>query len=356
VILSVSATASLSYGVDMTRTPAFTDMKSPRQIVMVGFNNHQILDIVGPMEMFTGASQTGDDTTRYEATIVAHKMGPLSSTGHMRLMADRTFESYTEADLRQIDTLLIAGGVGISTAMREGDVMKFIKRAAPHARRIGSICTGAFALARLGMLDGRRATTHWEAVDHMKTRYPNIDVEEDALYVQDDHIWTSAGVTAGIDMALAMIEEDYGHEVTLAVARRHVVYMIRPGGQSQFSARLIGQSKPPGRLGNLVEWVGENPNADLSVPALAERAAMSERSFARHFSAEVGMTPARFVERTRLDYARQYLEQEAKSLDEIFMAAGFASAEQMRRSFQRCLNITPQAYRSRFRAAKGETA
>lgn len=340
----------------MTLSSAFDDPSAPRQIVMVGFDNHQILDIVGPMEMFSGASQTGDRVARYTTTLAASKIGPLTSTGQMRLMADRTFDSYTEADLRKIDTLLIAGGVGISNAMREGDVMAFIKRAAPHARRIGSICTGAFALARLGMLDGRRATTHWEEVGRMKERYPEIDVEEDALYVRDEHIWTSAGVTAGIDMALAMIEEDYGHEVTLAVARRHVVYMIRPGGQSQFSARLIGQSKPPGRLGTLVEWLGENPSADLSVPALAERAAMSERSFARHFSAEVGMTPARFVERTRLDYARQYLEQESKSLDEIFLAAGFASAEQMRRSFQRCLNITPQAYRSRFRTLKGASA
>ncbi|MBV1933678.1 MAG: GlxA family transcriptional regulator [Parvibaculaceae bacterium] len=340
----------------MTLSSAFDDPSAPRQIVMVGFDNHQILDIVGPMEMFSGASQTGDGVARYATTLAASKTGPLTSTGQMRLMADRTFDSFTEADLRKIDTLLIAGGVGISNAMREGDVMAFIKRAAPHARRIGSICTGAFALARLGMLDGRRATTHWEEVGRMKDRYPEIDVEEDALYVRDEHIWTSAGVTAGIDMALAMIEDDYGHDVTLAVARRHVVYMIRPGGQSQFSARLIGQSKPPGRLGTLVEWLGENPSADLSVPALAERAAMSERSFARHFSAEVGMTPARFVERTRLDYARQYLEQESKSLDEVFVAAGFASAEQMRRSFQRCLNITPQAYRSRFRTLKGASA
>lgn len=340
----------------MTLSSAFDGPSAPRQIVMVGFNNHQILDIVGPMEMFSGASQTGDGVERYATTLVATQTGPLTSTGQMRLMADRTFDSYTEADLRKIDTLLIAGGAGISNAMREGDVMTFIKRAAPHARRIGSICTGAFALARLGMLDGRRATTHWEEVARMKERYPEIDVEEDALYVRDEHIWTSAGVTAGIDMALAMIEEDYGHDVTLAVARRHVVYMIRPGGQSQFSARLIGQSKPPGRLGTLVEWLGDNPSADLSVPALAERAAMSERSFARHFSAEVGMTPARFVERTRLDYARQYLEQESKSLDEVFLAAGFASAEQMRRSFQRCLNITPQAYRSRFKTLKGASA
>lgn len=340
----------------MVHSSAFDVPTTSRQIVMVGFNNHQILDIVGPMEMFSGASQTGDGMERYTTTLVANKMGTLSSTGHMRLMTDRTFDSYTDADLAQIDTLLIAGGVGISDAMREGEIMQFIKRAAPHTRRIGSICTGAFALARLGMLDGRRATTHWEAVGRMKERYPQIDVEEDALYVRDDHIWTSAGVTAGIDMALAMIEEDYGHEVTLAVARRHVVYMIRPGGQSQFSARLIGQSKPPGRLGPLVDWVGENPQEDLSIPALAERAAMSERSFARHFSSEVGMTPARFVERTRLDYARQYLEQETKSLDEVFVEAGFASAEQMRRSFQRCLNITPQAYRSRFKTLKGASA
>lgn len=340
----------------MTLRSVFDGPSAPRQIAMIGFNNHQILDIVGPMEMFSGASQIGDGTDRYTTTLVAHQMGPLSSTGQMRLMADRTFDSYTEADLKKIDTLLIAGGVGIRNAMREGHVMTFIKRAAPYARRIGSICTGAFALARLGMLDGRRATTHWEEVARLKERYPKIEVEEDALYVRDEHIWTSAGVTAGIDMALAMIEEDYGHDVTLAVARRHVVYMIRPGGQSQFSARLIGQSKPPGRLGTLVEWLGDNPNSDLTVPALAERAAMSERSFARHFLAEVGMTPARFVERTRLDYARQYLEQETTSLDEVFVAAGFASAEQMRRSFQRCLNITPQAYRSRFRTLKGASA
>ena len=319
----------------------------PRLTVMVAFPRAQVLDITGPMQMFAGANGAAG-ARRYELVLTAEDKAPLKTNGGLKLMPDRSFSDFTAADFKRIDTLLICGGDGTAAAMENPALLSFCRKAAKQARRVASICTGAFVLAALGLLDGKRATTHWESLSKMQTLYPEIEVDEDAIYVRDGKFWTSAGVTTGIDMALAMIGEDMGHETALAVARRHVVYMIRPGGQSQFSAQLKAQSVAPGRLSDLMQWIIEHPSADLTIPALAERAHMSERTFARAFQAETGMTPARFVMQARLEYARQRLEQAQDPVEEVARASGFSNTEHMRRTFQRMLNVSPQAYRERF--------
>ncbi|MGK2740766.1 GlxA family transcriptional regulator [Tepidicaulis sp. LMO-SS28] len=323
--------------------------KTPRLIVMVGFDNAQILDITGPMQMFAAANDLFPEAPPYEVVLVAEKKTPLRTNGGLKLVPDRRFADFTPAEIKRIDTLLVAGGEGTREAMENTALLAFCAKAAKTARRAASICSGAFILAELGLLDGKRATTHWESLGRFEKRYPAIDVDKDAIYVRDGKTWTSAGVTTGIDMALAMIEEDCGHETALAIARRHVVYMIRPGGQSQFSAQLMAQSVPQGRLAALMQWIIDHPGEDLSVTALAARANMSERTFARSFTAETGVTPARFVMQVRLEHARQRLEQAKETVEQIAHQSGFSNPEHMRRAFQRFLNVSPQAYRERFR-------
>jgi transcriptional regulator GlxA family with amidase domain len=219
---------------------------------------------------------------------------------------------------------------------------------ATRVRRLASVCSGSFILAEAGLLDGRRATTHWLGVDLMRERYPRIAVEPDAIFVRDGHIFTSAGVTAGIDLALAMVEEDLGHALALAVARRLVVFLKRPGGQSQFSSHLAAQAKPVGVLKDLPAWILEHLGSDLAVERLAERAGMSPRNFARVFTREMGTTPAKFVERARVDAARRGMEDGGLSLEDIAGRAGFSSAEHMRRTFRRHVRVVPHDYRKRF--------
>jgi transcriptional regulator GlxA family with amidase domain len=228
-----------------------------------------------------------------------------------------------------------------------------VRTAAKCAARVTSVCTGSFLLAKAGLLDGRRATTHWAACARLRTLHPAIAVEENAIFVRDGNVWTSAGVTAGMDLALALIAEDLGRDAALKVARRLVLFMMRPGGQSQFSAVLDTQGNDKGRLAEVVAWMRDHPRADLSVPRLAARAKMSERTFARAFRAETGETPARFVDRMRVEAARVLLSQGTQAVEQAAVGAGFGSAERMRRAFHRHLGVSPSDFQARFGARFG---
>jgi transcriptional regulator GlxA family with amidase domain len=248
-----------------------------------------------------------------------------------------------------MDTLMVAGGLGTREAVRDERLVDAIRRRASHARRVASVCTGAFLLAEAGLLDGRRAVTHWGQCEQLARVHPRVRVEADPIFVRDGHVWTSAGVTAGLDLALALVEDDHGRGVALSVARAMVFYLKRPGGQSQFSAQLDAQIATREPLRDAQSFVHEHPEADLSVPALARRCAMSPRHFARAFAREVGTTPARYVERARVEAARRRLEESTRGLDEVAAECGFGSGEIMRRAFLRVLKVGPADYRSRFK-------
>jgi transcriptional regulator GlxA family with amidase domain len=230
-------------------------------------------------------------------------------------------------------------------------LIAWLREAAGRARRVTSVCTGAFLLARAGLLDGRRATTHWAGCEELASRYPRVQVESDPIFVRDGDVWTSAGVTSGMDLALALVEEDLGHRAALEVARWLVVFVKRPGGQAQFSAQLQAQSARREPLRELQGWIAGNLAADLTVEALAARASMSPRNFARAFRREVGMTPAAYVEAVRVEHAQLALESSGASLEEVARTCGFGTVETMRRACHRRLGVSPAEYRNRFRAA-----
>jgi transcriptional regulator GlxA family with amidase domain len=328
-----------------------TRSTAPRRIAMLVFPDVQVLDATGPLEIFARANQVwrerhagaGDP---YELFLVAREAGPVRTSMGFDLVAPYALPSVAGP----LDTLLVAGGNGVFAAGRDRALMRWLGRQAPRARRVASVCTGAFLLAELGVLDGLRVTTHWGTASLLQQRYPKLRVDPDPIYVREGRIWTSAGVTAGMDLALALVEDDLGRDVALAVARRLVLFLKRPGGQAQFSAQLAGQLAGREPLRDLQAWIAEHPEADLSVEALARRVAMSPRNFARVFTRQVGRTPARFVEETRVECARRRLEESDDGVDAIASATGFGSAETLRRAFLRVLRVNPASYRSRFRS------
>jgi transcriptional regulator GlxA family with amidase domain len=328
------------------RTPEGT-----RRVAVVAFPDVQVLDVVGPLEAFAIASRLlelrGRTTPAYAVETVATRAGVVRASSGLGLVAARALRQVRG----ELDTLLVAGGIGTPAAMRDEALVAALRRLAPRMRRIGSVCTGAFVLAEAGLLDGRRATTHWEWCDALAARFPRVQVDRDPIFVRDGNVYTSAGVTAGMDLALALVEEDHGRALALEVARQMVLFLRRPGGQSQFSAALAAQSADREPLRDLQAWIAEDPGRDCSVPALARRVAMSPRNFARVFTREVGATPARFVETIRVEAARRRLEESDDGVDAIAAHCGFGSAEGMRKAFLRTLRVPPSAYRSRFRAA-----
>src|SRR5262245_52558460 len=323
-----------------------------RRVAMAVYANVQILDVAGPLEVFSRTSRWLIDHGRrgdlaYTVELVATRRGPMVSSSGLELLVRASF-----AEVRGgVDTLLVAGGIGFLDELRERSVVGWIRRMAPRVRRLGSVCTGAFLLAEAGLLDGRRATTHWRRCGEFADRYPQVTVDPDPIFVRAGRVYTSAGVTAGMDLALALVEEDEGHEVALAVARELVMFVKRPGGQSQLSGPLMAQATDHQPLRELQMWISGQPDDDLSVAALARRAAMSPRNFARVFTREIGMTPARFVERARVEAARRRLEESSLGVDAVARECGFASAEIMRRTFLRTLRVNPADYRQRFRIA-----
>ncbi len=325
-------------------------MKGARHVALIAFADVQILDVTGPLEVFARTARLlreqgkrRDDAYRTE--LLAPKAGPVVTSSGLRLFADRSFTAVRGG----IDTLLVAGGVGTAAAMRDERLLAALRRLAPRVRRLGSVCTGTFVLAAAGLLERRRVTTHWRACNALARAFPSLSVDPDPIFVRDGNVYTSAGVTAGIDMALALVEEDEGREVAMQVARELVMFLRRPGGQSQFSAQLATQAADREPIRELQAWIADHLAEDLSVEALAAHAGMSPRNFARVFVREVGCTPARFVERMRVEAARRRLEESPDGVDRIAADCGFGTAESMRRAFLRLVRVTPSAYRSRFR-------
>jgi transcriptional regulator GlxA family with amidase domain len=320
-------------------------MSEPRRVVIVVFEGVQPLDAVGPAEVFRTASLI--DPPGYDVEIVSNAAGSVRSTT-VGVAVDRTLERCRGP----IDTLLVAGGPGVLAAEQDARLVSWLGKAAKRTRRVCSVCTGAFLLARAGLLDGRRATTHWASCARLAEAHPAVAVEPDQIYVRDGDLYTSAGVTAGMDLALALVEEDLGRRTALEVARWLVVFVKRPGGQSQFSAQLAAQAADREPLRELQECIAGNLDQDLSVPALAERAHMSERNFARAFRRELGLTPGAYVEIARVEAARIALESGATPVEVVARSAGFGTVETMRRAFHRRLGVGPADYRARFNPSR----
>ncbi len=333
---------------------------STRQIVIVLFPGMQSLDVAGPAEVFSGAQRLLDaaagselgrgerpgGASRYEIRTLSVDRAPVRTSSGLTLVPDGSLEQAP----RRIDTLIVPGGDGTRAAVRDESLLAWIAAASARARRTTSVCTGAFLLAAAGLLDGRRATTHWASAEALARRFPDVDVDPDPIFVRDGDVWSSAGVTAGMDLALALVEDDHDRELALTVARHLVLFLRRPGSQSQFSATLASQQPEREPLREAQRSVVEDVAGDHSVEAMAARAHMSARHFARVFSAETGVTPARFVERVRLEAARRMLEDGREPIALIAGACGFGTAETMRRVFLRTLDVGPAEYRRRFQA------
>ena len=317
-----------------------------RRVAILAFPGLTLLDVSGPAQVFAELGEIELPGPRYALNYVS-KDGGLVPTD-VGLMIDTAPLSALQP--HEVDTLLIPGGPGIWKLRQDDLVMQWIGRVLPKARRIASVCLGAFALAWAGALEGKRAATHWRYCPRLQDAFPNVTVERDAIFVRDGRVWSSAGVSAGIDLALAMIEEDFGHTIALDVARRLVVFLKRPGGQSQFSTVLAAQaSDVEGRFSALHAWIIENISSDLRVETLAAKAGMSPRTFARTYVSRTGMTPAHGVEALRVETARLLLEsRQADNVVEVAKRAGFGDDERMRRAFLRHLGVSPSEYRRRF--------
>ncbi|WP_194923573.1 GlxA family transcriptional regulator [Catenulispora pinisilvae] len=316
---------------------------SPHRVVIVAFDGVQALDVTGPSDVFEFA---GRGRTGYEIEVVAPAPVVTTSSG-LRIVPHATVDRFRG----RIDTLIVAGAIGERRDAVDEELIAWLRRASRRARRTASVCTGAFLLARAGILDGRKATTHWAACADLAREYPAVTVLPDPIYVRDGDVYTSAGVSAGIDLALALVEEDLGPQVALQVARQLVLFIRRPGGQTQFSRGLAGQAASRPSIRELQDWIADHLDHDLSVTALADRALMSPRNFARVFATETGSTPAAYVEAVRLERARMLLESSQERIEEIARQCGFGTVETLRRSFSRHLHVSPHGYRQRFATA-----
>jgi transcriptional regulator GlxA family with amidase domain len=324
-----------------------------RRIAILAVDQCQGLDVMGPLEVFHGATmalrRSGARDPGYQAFVVGATRAPVRTESGLRVVPDETFATLSARGAPALDTFIVAGGPGVEKAVTRPATLAGIRRCARRARRTASVCTGAFLLGASGLLDGRRATTHWAYCDALAHHFPGVRVEREVVYVRDDTVWTTAGVTAGIDLALAMVAEDLGPELATQVARWLVVFVRRSGGQPQVSAQLAAQAALRPDLRDLLAWIAEHLDDDLSLPALARRSAMSVRHFARVFRDETGETPARYVEKVRIEAARRFLESSKKSVEEVAAATGFTSPEALRRAFARCVGESPSEYRSRLR-------
>jgi transcriptional regulator GlxA family with amidase domain len=311
----------------------------PRAVVIVAFPGVLGLDVVGPLEVFAMANRFGADPA-YATSVVSMTGGVVTASSGLGIATERA-----GTVVGPIDTLMVAGGYSTRQAADDRDFVHWLAGTAASARRVTSVCTGAWLLARAGLLDGRRATTHWSVCDVLATRFPSVDVETDRVYVRDGDVWTSAGVTAGMDLALALVEHDHGSELALTAARELVMFVHRPGGFPQISAQLAVRRPRQEPLREVLALIAEHPDADLSVPALARRCAMSVRTFSRVFRQETGSTPAAFVQASRVEKARRLIETSESSFEDIARACGFGTVETMYRAFRRTLGTTPGRFR-----------
>jgi len=322
-----------------------------RKIGILVFPDVEVLDITGPFEVFNFAnlSLIRQDFTReniYSIKLLAEKAGPVTTLSGMQIVADDIYGELSN----EFDTLLIPGG-DIEKALANEKLIAWLKAMSSRVRRLVSVCTGAFLLAEAGLLNGCRATTHWHYCQQLSKDYPSVQVEPNYIFIQDGHIFTSGGITSGIDLTLALLEDDWGRDLALHVARFLVVFLKRPGGQSQFSSYLTSEASHRPDLRELQMWIMDHIHEDLQVDVLAKQIAMSPRNFARLFLTETGMTPAKFVEMTRIDRARHFLETSDYSVELVAEKTGFKDTERMRRAFLRQLGVNPQNYRQRFSRA-----
>ncbi|WP_375410134.1 GlxA family transcriptional regulator [uncultured Methylobacterium sp.] len=334
---------------------------STRRTLILGAAPSQLLDIAGPAEILAqagylkerekGAAATEGRPPLYTVSclIVPEAGSPATSAGLTLHSTVTEAEALAWTDL---DTLIVVGGEGARRRCTETAIRSLTQRLVANARRVVGVCTGAFILAEADCLRGRKVTTHWRWCDELSRLHPDLLVDPEPIYVRDGDVWTSAGVTAGMDLTLALVEADHGHALALAVARELVMYLRRPGGQKQFSAALSAQTGLSVRLADLMAWMGENLHQPLSVNDLAARAGLSPRQFARAFGAETGVTPARMLERLRVESARRMLESDQASVSEVAARCGFQADETMRRAFLRHLGVPPGNYRNMFRTKR----
>jgi transcriptional regulator GlxA family with amidase domain len=324
--------------------------QTARRVVILLFDGVQSLDVTGPLEVFSAAERLlasrADRARGYAITTLGSDGARLRTSSGLRIAPDGGLEDAPA----EIDTLIVPGGDGSRAVAADERLLDWIVAASARARRTASVCTGAFPLAAAGLLDGRRATTHWASAARLARMYPAVDVDADPIFIRDGELWTSAGVTAGMDLALALVEEDHDREAALTIARHLVLFLRRPGNQSQFSATLAAQQPQREPLREVQRRIVEDVAAAHSVEELAAQAQMSPRHFARAFRAETGVTPARYVERVRLEAARRRLEDTAEPIASVASACGFGTAETMRRVFLRALEVGPAEYRRRFQS------
>jgi transcriptional regulator GlxA family with amidase domain len=314
-----------------------------RRVVLVGYEGMQILDLTGPLEVFAMANRQVDEA--YRVDVVSPDGGLVRSSSGLQVGTGPLPRRGS------IDTLMIVGGAGTAETVSNRPLLRWIAAAAERSRRVTSVCSGAYLLAAAGLLDGKRATTHWSECDRLAAVFPNITVEPDPIFVRDGSTWTSAGVTAGMDLALALVEDDLGPDVAREVARWLVLFVQRPGGQSQFSAQLAAQQPERDSLRETTAWMADHLASDLSIPALARRSGMSVRNFSRAFRGELGQTPASYAESLRVEAARRLLESTDRTVDDIARACGFGTVETMHRTFKRTVRVTPGDYRRHFQCA-----
>jgi transcriptional regulator GlxA family with amidase domain len=339
-----NATPARHHPAEMSKLPRSLP-NTPCVIEILAFPSVQLLDVTGPLQVFATANdivaESGGDPP-YMLRVVAPGGGSVLASAGLGLAVEPL-----PSVGATVDTLMIAGGHGVEAASEDDVLIDWIRLRATKARRVASVCTGAFLLGASGVLNGRRATTHWSCCAELARKFPAIRVEPDPIFVRDGTVWTSAGVTAGIDLSLALVEQDLGRSVALAVARYLVVFLKRPGGQAQFSAALSMQAAED-KFGALHDWINKHLADEISLPLLASQAGMSERSFSRHYAQTTGMTPARAIERLRVEAARRLLSESRLPIKRISQRCGFGSEETMRRTFVRLLETTPQDYRARF--------
>ncbi|ERI52477.1 transcriptional regulator [Pseudomonas sp. EGD-AK9] len=338
-------------------------MDALRTIACLIYPDVMSLDVSGPLQVFASANverQRQGLPPCYRIRLLADEAGPVNTSAGFQLVADG---SWRQLDGATLDTLLVPGGLGESRQCANAPLLAWLRENEPRVRRLGSVCSGALILAAAGLLDGRRATTHWADVETLRQGYPEVEVLGDCLHTYDPHdlggaahLFTSAGVTAGIDLALALVEADLGRALALAVARRLVMFLRRPGGQAQFSALLSPEPSRVPRLATLLEWIPTHLGDDLSLEALAAQARMTPRTLSRVFSQELGMGPGRYVERVRLEAARNLLQDAQASIATVARLTGFGHAENLRRSFHKHLAVSPQDYLQRFGRTTQENA
>ncbi|RJL24812.1 GlxA family transcriptional regulator [Bailinhaonella thermotolerans] len=321
-----------------------------RRVVVVLFDRVDLLDVTGPPEVFSLLQREMDEPTGYQVVLAAETMDPVTTSAGVRVLPDATFE---EVAARSIDTLVVPGAVetdahGRVRAVCDPAVVGWVRTLAGKTRRVASVCVGAHILADAGLLEGRRATTHWSTAQQLAADHPSIEVDADPIFIRDGDVWTGAGLTACLDLSLALVADDFGEALALRVARQLVMFLKRPSGQSQFSVSLEPISTTR-RIDDLRHHIARNLAAPLTVPALAEYAHVSERQLTRVFKSELGMTPAAYIESARVEAARNRLETTDDTLDRIASTCGFNTTDTLTRAFRRQLNTTPMEYRRRFR-------